>query len=646
MTDWIHFAWSVAWALALAYGPGFAVLRCGLALTRTASLAAAPAASAGIAGIGAILAAMLTVPWRWWTLLLFAGLITAVLAGAQQLLRRAEASRNTSHNRTRIRRAATVPELPRLLPHRSRSLLVIAAAVAVAVMPILLVMGEPGAFLQRWDALYHLQALQQVRLSGDGSTLHLGSLSWTVDEPRFYPAGYHDIAGIIPLADIPIVLNASAMTLAVVPFVHGSMVLARVLSPRTSWAPVAAGIAAALAPAAPLNEWVHLSPVSNLVAAAMLPGALAVGILLWSLLRARVVPLLSAPVLLGVLAAGLILVGIGITHPNAVIYLLLIGGAGMAADLISRRGPRLRTLEVAAVPVACALPYLFVLSGRAAIDPGSYVGGLVVTPGQAFVEMVFGLLTVWPMALGALLAGLAWLGLARHISRGAWAVPAMLAVTFVLYWDSAIDSTLHLSSVWYRGQDRISMFLTMLMVALLPAGLGALAARGSVRRWALPLVLIASLVLTGLSVPTRVSNARLNFDLSDQSRPRYFDEEELQMLRAAAPELDRSSILLASPFSGGAHLYGIAGQPVYFPVLGMAQRPENRRVIAAAEASSRSIESCQWLRDNHIRYLYIDRRAYNHSEFFNPLRSIEIGPYHRVLAQTPHSALVELTCTP
>src|SRR5699024_12635933 len=49
-------------------------------------------------------------------------------------------------------------------------------------------------------------------------------------------------------------------------------------------------VVATLIPASPLNLWIHLSPIPNLIGSAVLPGALAGAASLWSALLPRWVP--------------------------------------------------------------------------------------------------------------------------------------------------------------------------------------------------------------------------------------------------------------------------------------------------------------------------------------------------------------------
>ena len=160
-------------------------------------------------------------------------------------------------------------------------------AVAVAVVPIAWQAGRADAVLERWDTLYHLSALARIRETGDASSLAVGSVSNSAGDPTAYPAGFHALASLVPGVEIPVMLNGAVLALALVPWLLGVALLARAVFPRIGWAPGAAALAAALVPAAPLDEWIHLSAIPNATGAAAVPGVLAAAVALWGALLPR-----------------------------------------------------------------------------------------------------------------------------------------------------------------------------------------------------------------------------------------------------------------------------------------------------------------------------------------------------------------------
>lgn len=645
MTGLLWLLLSTAVVLAAAYVPATLVLRL-LRAERIVVLGLAPALGALAAGAGGIIAGGLGIRWS----LLPWAVLWLVIAGAAWVLRRAGLGLGTwsapprgtlgSHAAPPDRRAPLLGSVP-LAP------LWIAAAALSAIVPIAIALGRPDAVLQRWDTLYHLSALRRIRDTGDGSSLTLGMLSNTEGRAVLYPAAFHDLAALVPGAPVPILLNGATAALAVVPWVLGISLLARVLWPEHRWGPFAAALAALLAPAAPLDEWIHLSPIPNLTGFAMLPGLLAAAVLLWRALLTRTGTAGRAPVrawasTAGALGAGC--AGLGLVQPNVAVMALLLLAVLTGATIPGRL--RRRPLLLA-VPVLLIAPVLLLAWTPLGAAVTHFSGGLVVPWTTAVVEVVANLLTVWPMALGVVIAVLWWPGLvASWRSSRRWVVLAWVLVA-VLYLDAAVDSPLDLSILFYRGQDRLAMPLTMLSSVLVVPGLAAWArALGPERmrsRTVVAILVAAAVVAAGWSVPHRVSQARLNADLAETSRPRFLQEDELAAFERAAPRLDPDGTILASPFSGASHMYALHGLAVRFPVAGMSTTAEDRALIAAVPSAATEPAACRTLRDAGIRYVYQESRPYQYAPGFRKLELADesLGP---IVLETDHSRLIEVRC--
>src|SRR5699024_7944268 len=125
-----------------------------------------------------------------------------------------------------------------------------------------------------------------------------------------------------------------------------------------------------------------------------------------------------------------------------------------------------------AVPVLAALPVALLSYTPLGAHVTGFSGGLEVSWWLALGEVLLGLLTVWPMALGVVIAVLWWPGLvtAMRTASHRWLAVAWV-VTAVIYLDAALDSPLGLSALYYRGQDRLAMPLAMLSAVLVVPGL-------------------------------------------------------------------------------------------------------------------------------------------------------------------------------
>lgn len=636
MTPLLPLLLTILVVLAAAYLPGYVAVRT-LAGSRLLSLALAPALAAAIAGISAVAASILG--WRWSMLPFLLG--AALLVGVAYGLRRLG-----------VRLPATVLD-GALSPRRAvpGGALWIVGALAVSLVPIAIKAGRPDAILERWDTLYHLSALQRIRETGDASTLHLGSVSNSAGDPSFYPAAFHALATVVPGVTTPTLLNGTVLALAVMPWILGIALLARALFPTTGWAPFAAAIAATLLPANPVDLWIHLSPIPNLSGFAALPGVLAAAAALWGALLPR---LTVRPILASLLVLGLAGVGLGLMHPNvavtALILLTVLTAVTGAASW--RRRPWL-----IAVPLLALLPVVLLSYTPLGSQVTGFNGGLVVQWWLALGEVVLGLLTVWPMALGVVPALLWWPGLVTAFRTAPWRWLAVAWVVIaVVYLDAALDSPLNLSTLYYRGQDRVSMPLAMLSAVLVVPGLQAWSrlldrlrgGSGAARRPATAatvILVIAAVVAALSSLPTRSDDAAKNLAADYPGRGRFLQADERALFEQYVPQMDQDGTVLASPFSGAAHLYAMFGQDVRLPVAGMAYTDLDRELIYATEDAATDPGSCRILEENGIHYVYQERMPYNRHATSDSLNYA--GPdLGVVLFETSHSRMIQIDCDP
>lgn len=655
MTDLFHLVIAVLLVLVVAYLPGFWTVRA-LAGSRLLALSLAPAISAAVAGIGAMIAPVVGLDWSW---LSFAGSGAVLVLAAWILARRG------------VRLPATLLDGP-LVARRSPAALVawigaLTAALAVTIGPIAARAGRPDAVLERYDTLFHLTALTYIRETGNASSLNLNAVANTAGRPASYPAAFHDLAALVPLVDIPIVLNGTVLALALVPWILGTALLARVVFPRVTWAPPAVALVATLIPASPVNLWIHLSPVPNLAGFAALSGALAGAVALWTALAAQADPapqeaacpprggIAPAParqaVIAALLAIGLAGAGLALLHPNvAVTALILLAVLTTVTGLPQwRRRPWL-----IAVPVLAMLPVAVLAYTPLGARVTGFAGGLQVPWWNALAEVGLGLLTVWPMALGVVMAALWWPGLVTALrTPQRWLTVAWLVLA-VMYLDAAVDSPLNLSVLYFRGQDRIAIPLAMLSALLVVPGLQAWAgllrrtldvdaARG--RRPVIAVLVVLATVAALSSIPTRLDNAAKNLAEHYPGRGRFLQADELAQFARTAPQLDRDRSILASPYSGAAHMYALHGLPAYLPVAGVALNDSDRAAIEAVPLAGSSPAHCRALLDQGIGYVYQERLLYQFDPAFRSIgeRGDDLGT---VVFETEHSRLIRIECDP
>lgn len=633
-----------------AFLPGFIAVRA-VRGSRLLALSLAPAVSAAVAGIGAMITPPVGADWN---------LVTWAVSGALLVLA-AIALRVAGI----CLPVTTLDHSP--APRLSRTALLgwtaaFMAAFAVATAPIMIRAERPNAVLERYDTLFHLTALARIRETGNGSSLELNAVANTALKPASYPAAFHDLASLTPGVEIPIQLNGAGLALAIVPWILGCALLARVVYPQISWAAPLVAVVAALLPASPLNLWIHLSPIPNLVGFSMLPGAFAGAAALWFAITANLRDaaettdaadhadrgVSARAVIASVLVIAFAGIGLSLLHPNTAVTALILLAVlmGVTTWRLWRHQPWLIALPLIALLPVAALSWT-PLGARVT----GFSGGLKIPWWSALAEVGLGLWTVWPMALGVVMAAVWWPGLitlARSAQR--WLVVAWVVIV-VLYLDAAVDSPLNLSVLYFRGQDRIAIPLAMLSALLMVPGvqawnraLASLDLLSTSRRLGTVSILaVAVVIAVAYSVPPRLDNAAKNLSENYPGRGRFLQADELTAFTEVAPQLDSDRTILASPYSGAAHMYAMHGLHAYFPVAGVAVAEQDRAAIDAVSQSAMSPDYCRILQDQGIGYVYQESDLYQYDPTFTPLNSggDDLGP---VVFHTDHSRLLEVDC--
>ena len=145
------------------------------------------------------------------------------------------------------------------------------------------------------------------------------------------------------------------------------------------------------------------------------------------------------------------------------------------------------------------------------------------------------------------------------------------------------------------------------------------------------------------SVPPRLDNAAKNLAEDYPGRGRFLQADERALFERYVPQMDQSGTVLASPFSGAAHLYALFGQDVRLPVAGMAYSDLDRDLLYAVGEAATDQQACALLEDNGIRYVYQEHRPY---QFHRTSDSVNRGTeaLGRVLFETDHSRMIEIDC--
>lgn len=607
----------------LLFLPGALALR--LVRLRGLSLwALAPAVSMAAYGIAAIGAPVLGVRWGLGPALAGAGAAVAFAVGMRAL-------------------EALLP----LTPRSGGPVGLLAAGIGLgsllAAGDIWIGAGGLEAILQRWDALFHLSALELVSESGSASSFTLGGLSYGDGHAAIYPAAWHAFTAVLP-APAPVALNISSTLFSALAWVIGMAALARELLPGHRLAPAATAVLAGIITPTPTSLWVGWGHIPNAAALAMVPGAAA--FVLRVLIRQR--PTTARPRAGTIVVLCAVSAGLGLTHPNAFLALGLLAlpaAAWVIADF-SRRwwraAHRIRAVVVPGVGVALVLgvAVAFLASPLSSAVTG-YTGSIVNPPGVALLEVVTGWYDLWATPASALVLVLAPWGAWRCAHGGRGWVAALMGLVWLTYFDAAIGGPLGLSGLWYSSSARLSVMVAMVSLPLALAGWidlwRRLPSRVRERRAAAAGVMV---IVAVLAVSTSVYSAHRSarvFDATREDQPRFAGAAELQMIRTV--DLGHGSVL-GSPFTGAPLLYSLRGQPVVFPVAGQVWSEQQHRLMAHLDQLG-TPAGCAVRAPLDVTYLYQDSDPYERSRKYAAINRLTI-PGAEVVAEAGTARILRL----
>ena len=479
--------------------PGLLLARLG-GVRGWGAVSAALPLSCAVTGISEVVAAAggwAWVPWGW---AVIAG-TTAVAAGVLAVIRRVcpgdwRARPDDGPRDPRARRGDLVP-------------CAVVVACLVLAVGTLIGMGSVSTPGQSFDIVFHLNAVQAIRETGNASSF--GSMAVLYQgAPTYYPTVWHGVVALLPTS----VTVASNVMVLVVGSLAWPLAVTGLLTealdddahPQNRTAVALAVVLSAATVGAPTMLLGTLSVWAYSVSVVCLPGVLVLGLRLVRVLsltvadkgdgRTRQVPLrdllTSGLLLLGAAAGTVLSHGAGAFN----IAVLLAPLTVIVLVRLVRAGGRCRTmtLSVLGVLVVCVLAGAWVMRGTLALvlsypRPG---GSLLGTLGQALLDLPqYGPLASHGLPLGGTVCVLAVLA-AVHVPRARpWLVAAVLALCLVVliggpqWWGRQIGSP------WYLQKARVQPLLVVPGLVLAAMGLRYLLGRHPGRR---ALVVLAAVV--------------------------------------------------------------------------------------------------------------------------------------------------------
>lgn len=495
----------------------------------------------------------------------------------------------------------------RLTNHGVPTILAVAAGIttgsALTALALARGIGSARTASQGWDPIFHANVLAWIRDSGGASPWSIAPI-YAEQNTNYYPAGWHSFVSLYP-GHVVEAANASAIVIGAFVWPLGIALLASVVFPRVPAVWAVAPVIAASFISFPFAQLVRSGQWPNGLATAVVPGILAVAILLLQRICSadHNVRHTKQNVQLAVLG-GMSVVGAAAAHPSSVFALgVCIVPFALAAFLqVAIRGWRTRRLTTVvvllALTAAVTATALFLHTSPLLRSVMAYERAVraempdalrlaffdlprfprISPPAPDDFNLMIGLLVL----LGALFV------LFIRDSRATAVSWALFVVLYILA-AGPENPFRWLTGFWYKDTQRIAPFIAMfgsllgaLSLVLVAAGAARLLVRvlPNERRPFGAAVATGVLVLGGLTVTYGFSSNYRSEDRFSVTAHNYTTDPRLSLgvltpgeqefIEQAGADLPSDARVIGDPFNGSALFYALADRGVVYTQLGSA----------------------------------------------------------------------------
>ncbi|WP_374977444.1 DUF6541 family protein [Microbacterium trichothecenolyticum] len=531
--------------------PGLAVILAGFGARRIGLLFAAPAVSAALLAISAVVAPWIGLDWSLVPVLM----LTAIASVAAYFLRRWVGRE----------------EIP-----RPGVLAIVAAAIGFAAAAVIMwaqltyVFVAPASISQTFDAIIHLNTVAFAVDTGNASAFHIGATS---DIP-FYPNAWHSVAALTAQATgvpVAVAVNAANIAIGAIAWPASTIALASALFGDRGVAFVAAAALSTGFGAFPILLFSFGVLYPNTMAYAILPAGLAA---VWWLWRARgLASRIRAGVLLVVVCAG-----IGLGHPNAFLALYALGAFVLLWEVIRAglaRNDRRAWITYGSIAGALLLGGVIIWGfSRTAFEMSRW--GPWQSTAQAVGEAL--LLAPRQYPITVIVSILVLTGLIAAVRRPrllVFAIPfAVAAFMFVLASGTGVGNFVReaVTNPWYNDPYRLAALLpiagipvaTLGAITITDAAASLIQLRRIPHGVAVTAAVVAALAVftvgVGPNVVRTAADARGSYTFTDSSA--LLTADEAALLARLPGETPSDALIAGNPWTGTSLAYALAGRQV------------------------------------------------------------------------------------
>lgn len=593
--------------------PGMAISWC-FRLRNFSGVALAPVFSTAVVGVAGVLGGWTGIPWGLG--LYLAGAIATCLA-AFAIVRTAGQS-ETPPSARMVCNSLWLP-----------TTIALTAGAILITWRLMQLFQEPENIAQRFDNVFHLNAVRFILDTGNASTLNLASINGGSGISALYPAAWHSFVALVSQvsgAPIPVSINSFNIALSAIAWPLGCLMLVRHVVGNNTVAVVAAGVLSASQLSFPymLLVWGPLFP--NALSLSLLPAVIAVVVALAGLSKEdRLPPLLWWGCLVLAMPA------LATAHTSSLNALVAFTVPLLVFAVIRR----VRNLTAGS---AGWIPYARLAGGTVAVAALYAVIWMKVRPGiydfwgphqsrsgaigEAITNAPLNTQVAWTVSV---LAVVGFIGAWKY-SSWRW-VPFSYGVAVILYVVDASEPRGllrdFLTGIWYQDTYRLAAFLPVF--ATLLASMGAVVLVQQVKRakWARlrsvidnmdkrrrPVVIaaVSLAVASALAAATQFGALRQyigeskGFYAFDAGSP-ILSTDEAQLLRRLPNIVPEDAVIADNPWNGSSLAYALSDRRVLVYHLFSELSPDKVTLNEGLATSQDDVEICSAARANNVQFV-------------------------------------------
>lgn len=608
-------------AVALLFLPGYPLVRI-IGAQGFAAAALSPAVSCAMVGMAGLISGFTHLRWNSWLLAAVALICTAAAFLARRHFHGPDLSQGSTQRPRPLKSIVWI--------------LAVGTPVAIIGGSLTSSMGRPDSFSQKYDNVFHLNAIEFILNTGDASSLTLGRMTSPDSFLAIYPSVWHSLCALLmQLTNVNVLVAQNALTLLACAVIWPTTIicLARALFGFRPVMIVTAGLLCASFWVFPyqLLSWGPLLP--NLLSYALLPVAIMVVI---DVFRRLDQPLFSPVAQISFVV--LITAAFFFTQPNGftsalVLTMPLIVPKWFRAVRIRIQdaGSSILRARVFAQWVAVPVTAFAGIWAALILKFDQWVPTRMAV--QAIGDVVTGGLMGGHMTIATMVVVACGIYATMRSKNHRWLVIAM-CVSMGLYWIAAVAPKGFFRHAiigsWYQDTYRLAALVPIFVILLACLGMESLIAlslrslahapwnpyaklyrsassdQRSVSTAGVPAVALA-VVFSGTVVACNYGGMTMVAkDIATSysySEGRVLSMDEYTLMQRIPKEVPTDAVIAVNPFNGGTLAYAIAGRHV--TEVNLAPGPDADLLmighdLATAKTGSKT---CQLATEMNVRYI-------------------------------------------